>query len=168
MKLVCLGTLVLIVMAAAQSDENVANADLGLDYDTDTFDDREFEYFYNMELLEKIEELSVNETEIDDHVLAQLIDEELEYEETTELDIILDTLLEEGDLIAEVLDEIESEMIKTPSNLHEVSVAESWNQITFYGFLIGFIIMFIISMTLTFIYYKKNINTRNRNTENPC
>ena len=125
---------------------SIATADEGFGYEDNTFDEKEFEYFYNMELLEKLELLTNNETEIDETILLQLAEDDLEYEDTTELDMILDKLLEEGDLIDKVLDEMEDEISAITMHEDESSM-DLFNQILFYGFLISFIVMFNFTFT---------------------
>ena len=142
------------VQAATIGVDEEDNDEFG--YNADTFDDNEFEYFYNMELLEKLELLRNNETEVDETKLLQLAEDDLEYADTTELDIILDKLLEEGNLIEEVLDEIEDEISRTPL-LKDDSFMETLNQILFYGFLVAFVFMFTMSSFFTGIhFYKKS------------
>ena len=101
-----------------------------------------------------MELLTNNETEIDETILLQMAEDDLEYEDTTELDIILDKLLEEGDLIEEVLNEMEDEISAITMHEDESSM-DLFNQILFYGFLISFIVMFIISSICTGINYKR-------------
>ena len=138
---------------------SIATADEGFGYEDDTFDEKEFEYFYNMELLEKLELLTNNETEIDETILLQMAEDDLEYEDTTELDMILDKLLEEGDLIDEVLDEMEDEISAITMHEDESSM-DLFNQILFYGFLISFIVMFIISSICTGIHFYKRVPSK--------
>ena len=143
------------VTVGKQEDENDEYG-----FDAETFDDSEFEYFYNMELLEKLELLSNNDTEVDETMLSQLAEDDLtEYEDTTELDVILDKLLEEGNLIEEVLDEIEDEILRT-TLLKDESFMETLNQILFYGFLVAFVFMFTISSFFTGIHFYKKSNSK--------
>ena len=152
----CCVIFIIAILAAAQAATiDIQDDDDEFGYDEEAFDDSEFEYFYNMELLEKLELLANNETVIDEHTLLQLAEDDLEYDDTTELDIILDKLLEEGNLIEEVLDEIEDEISGT--KIHEDdSFMDLFDQIMFYGFLVSFVVMFIISSICTGIHcYKK-------------
>ena len=129
------------------------------DYDENIFDDKEFEYFYNLELL-----IAKNDTNINETILLELAEEDLEYEDTTELDIILDKLLEEGDLIDEVLDEIEDEISRTTVHMDD-SFSRLLNLILFYVFLISFVVMFIISTVFTVRHFqhKKKSNEGEEN-----
>ena len=154
----CCVIFIIAILAAAQAATiDIQDGDDDeFGYDEEAFDDSEFEYFYNMELLEKLELLANNETVIDEHILLQLAEDDLEYEDTTELDIILDKLLEEGNLIEEVLDEIEDEISGT--KIHEDdSFMDLFDQIMFYGFLVSFVVMFIISSICTGIHYYKKV-----------
>lgn len=68
---------------------------------------KEFDYFYNLELVQELETLATeNATDFndDDEVMKKLID--FDYDDTPELDDILDKLLEEGNLLNEVLNEL--------------------------------------------------------------
>ena len=141
-----------VVIAATEKSEKEESSDLF--YDDDTFDDEEFEYFYNMELLEKLEHLTSNNTsEITEEVLMKLAEDDLEYEDTTELDLILDELLKGGDLIAEVLDEIEDYTNNGPPSTYIIyedgSSKDLFDQIVFFFFLVGLAVMFIVSSVLT-------------------
>ena len=153
----CVIFIIAILAAAQAATIDIQDGDDDeFGYDEEAFDDSEFEYFYNMELLEKLELLANNETVIDEHILLQLAEDDLEYEDTTELDIILDKLLEEGNLIEEVLDEIEDEISGT--KIHEDdSFMDLFDQIMFYGFLVSFVVMFIISSICTGIHYFKKV-----------
>ena len=156
----CCVIFIIAILAAAQAATiDIQDDDDEFGYDEEAFDDSEFEYFYNMELLEKLELLANNETVIDEHILLQLAEDNLEYEDTAELDIILDKLLEEGNLIEEVLDEIEDEISGT--KIHEDdSFMDLFDQIMFYGFLVSFVVMFIISSICTGIHYYKRVPSK--------
>ena len=148
------------VTVGKQEDENDEYG-----FDAETFDDSEFEYFYNMELLEKLELLSNNDTEVDETMLSQLAEDDLtEYEDTTELDVILDKLLEEGNLIEEVLDEIEDEILRT-TLFKDDSFMENFDRILFYGFLIAFVFMFTISSVFTGIHFCKKHKSQQADSE---
>ena len=126
------------------------------------YEEEEFEYFYNMELLEKMELLTNNKTEIDEEVLRKLAEDDLEYEDTTEIDNILDELLEEGNLIEQVLDEIDAGSAYDITLIGENnSSTDMFNQILFYVLLISFVIMFLISSVATFLCLYKRNNTNN-------
>ena len=150
------------VIAANEKSEKEESSDL--DYDDDTFDDEEFEYFYNMELLEKLEHLTNNTSEITEEVLMKLAEDDLEYEDTTELDLILDELLKEGDLIAEVLDEIEDYTSNGPPSTSIIyedgSSKDLFDQIVFFFFLVGLVVMFIISSVLTGRHFYKKAESK--------
>ena len=51
-----------LVKATNDTKENGENDELA--YDAEIFDEKEFEYFYNMELLEKLELIANNESDI--------------------------------------------------------------------------------------------------------
>ena len=149
-----------VVIAATEKSEKEESSDLF--YDDDTFDDEEFEYFYNMELLEKLEHLTNNSSEIDEEVLMKLAEDDLE--DTTELDLILDELLKEGDLIAEVLDEIEDYTSNGPPSTYIIyedgSSKDLFDQIVFFFFLVGLVVMFIISSVLTGRHFHKKAESK--------
>ena len=148
-------TLACIISIQAATEDDVYEEE----YEDDSFDEEEFEYFYNMELLDKLELLANNETEIDEEALLQLAEEDFEYEDTSELDAILDELLKEGDLIEEVLDEIGEYTFDDTDEVtyiqYERSSKDLFNQIIFFVSLVGFIIMFIISSVFTIRHFYK-------------
>ena len=147
------------VMAVKAGNATKTNGESA--YDTEIFYEDEFEYFYNLDLLEKFDLIVENETEIDENILLQLAQDDLEYEDSTELDIILDKLLNEGNLIEEVLDEFEDQLQRTTTDKDDQFMYLQ-NLILFYVFLISFVLMFIISTVFTGLNLLNKVNTKTR------
>ena len=141
-----------LTFAVVQAAPIKSNQSFSVDftYDETSIDDKEFEYFYNYELLNKLELLTENKTMDDEDILEKLAKDELEYEDTTELDVILDQLLEGGNLIEEVLNEIETEFSNTSYDNLEM---DTLDQVIFLAFLVSFILMFLISSCVTSLHY---------------
>ena len=70
----------------------------------DDFQEEEFEYFYNLELVEKLQSLG-DENKLTQEDVSKIVDE---VEERPEMDEILDKMLLHGSMIEEVLDDMDS------------------------------------------------------------
>jgi len=93
---------------------------LVLDFDDTKFGGEEFEYFYNMELVEKLALLGEENTNIEFTIdeLEKIIDNDKSND--TEVDSVLDKLLEEGNRIENVLNEFRettANQVKLSENL---------------------------------------------------
>ena len=70
----------------------------------DDFQEEEFEYFYNLELVEKLQSLG-DENKLTQEDVSKIVDE---VEERPEMDEILDKMLLHGSMIEEVLNDMDS------------------------------------------------------------
>merc|ERR1712183_390256 len=99
-----------------EGDEIFTSGDLGYDdtYDEDSDEEieKDFEYFYNLEMMKELDILD-NDNKTEAHVEDAYEEYGVEanyYEDSTELDLVLDDLLNEEDLIEESLDDFDYEL----------------------------------------------------------
>merc|ERR1719466_461204 len=156
-----------------EGDEIFTSGDLGYD---DTYDDdsdeeieKDFEYFYNLEMMKALDRLE-NKTEA--HVEDAYKEYGIEanyYEDSTELDLILDDLLNEEDLIEESLDDFDYELpITLPkSDVTRKDMREEsrslLNLILLISFLVTSISILLISLTWTANHCYRKVNTEEEN-----
>merc|ERR1712183_1232703 len=144
-----------------EGDEIFTSGDLGCD---DTYDDdsdeeieKDFEYFYNLKMMKALDRLE-SKTEAkdeDEDAYEEYGVETNYYEDSTELDLILDDLLNEEDLIEESLDDFDYELpIPLPkSDVTRKEMREKsknrLNLILLISFLLASISILLISLAWT-------------------
>merc|ERR1712183_1031306 len=152
-----------------EGDEIFTSGDLGYD---DTYDDdsdeaieKDFEYFYNLEMMKALERLE-NKTEAHDEDAYEKYGVETNYyEDSTELDLILDDLLIEEDLIEESLDDFDYELPLTlaKSDVTRKEMREEsrslLNLILLISFLLASISILFISLAWTANHCYRKVDT---------
>lgn len=133
------------------------------DFSDISFQQEEFQYFYNLELVEK---LSLIETEANDDFSEEELKEisDKDVDNNTNVDVLLDKLLTEGTLIEEALNEIDHSEVTLEDDLSdEVTFSTSLlYEILYWIFLVCFIGMLLFSLATTTKYFIENpLNTRN-------
>jgi len=146
-------------------------------YEDDDEIDEEFEYFYNQEMLGKLEQLEQNsernsENISKDSLMMMVPEGEDDYEDSAELDIILDELLKEEELIDEVLDDFEEspEVILTETSTSSSLLTKA----LFLTSLVSVVVMVLLSIcyTASAIFYRRvatedKCERKEEKTENP-
>ena len=126
------------------------------DFEDIAFKGEEFQYFYNLELVETLTNTGNTTLELSlDHVA------ETEPANSTEVDGILDKLLEQGDLIEEVLNEFDPPKrevaLRENSDGEQLSFSASiMYEILYWMFFVCFIVMLLFSLVLTGKYFLDN------------
>merc|ERR1712096_581164 len=156
-----------------EGDEIFTSGDLGYDdtYDDDSDEEIEtdFEYFYNLEMMKALDRLE-NKTEayVEDAYEEYGVEANY-YEDSTELDLVLDDLLNEEDLIDESLDDFDYELpITLPkSDVTRKEMREEsrnmLNLILLISFLVASISILLISLTWTANHCYRKVNTEEEN-----
>merc|ERR1712096_6774 len=156
-----------------EGDEIFTSGDLGYD---DTYDDdsdeeikKDFEYFYNLEMMKALDRLE-NKTEAhDEDAYQEYVVEANYYEDSTELDLILDDLLNEEYLIEESLDDFDYELpITLPkSDVTRKEMREKsrnlLNLILLISFLLAPISILLISLAWTANHCYRKVDTEEEN-----
>merc|ERR1712202_64824 len=152
-----------------EGDEIFTSGDLGYDdtYDDDSDEEIEtdFEYFYNLEMMKALDRLE-NKTEAhDEDAYQEYVVEANYYEDSTELDLILDDLLNEEYLIEESLDDFDYELpITLPkSDVTRKEMREKSrslvNLILLISFLVASISILLISLAWTANHCYRKVDT---------
>merc|ERR1712183_181495 len=156
-----------------EGDEIFTSGDLGYD---DTYDDdsdeaieKDFEYFYNLEMVKALDRLE-NKTEAHDEDAYEEYGVEANYyEDSTELDLLLDDLLNEEDLIEESLDDFDYELLitlpKSDITRKEMRVKSRnrLNLILLISFLLASISILLISLAWTANHCYRKVDTEEEN-----
>merc|ERR1712183_415049 len=153
-----------------EGDEIFTSGDLGYDdtYDEDSDEEIEedFEYFYNLEMMKELDILD-NDNKTKAYVEDAYEEYGVEanyYEDSTELDLVLDDLLNE-DLIDESLDDFDYELPK--SNVTRKEMREEsrnmLNLILLISFLVASISILLISLTWTANNCYRKVKTEEEN-----
>merc|ERR1712183_1189296 len=158
-----------------EGDEIFTSGDLGCD---DTYDDdsdeeieKDFEYFYNLKMMKALDRLE-SQTEAkdeDEDAYEEYGVEANYYEDSTELDLILDDLLNEEDLIEESLDDFDYELpITLPkSDVTRKEMREKsrnlLNLILLISFLLASISILLISLAWTANHCYRKVDTEEEN-----
>merc|ERR1712202_42028 len=156
-----------------EGDEIFTSGDLGYDdtYDDDSDEEIEtdFEYFYNLEMMKALDRLE-NKTEAHDEDAYEEYGVEANYyEDSTELDLMLDDLLNEEDLIEESLDGFDYELpITLPkSDVTRKEMREKsrnrLNLILLISFLLASISILLISLAWTANHCYRKADTEEEN-----
>ena len=130
------------------------------DFTDAEFDSEEFEYFYNLELVEKLSQIDDgNKTnELTENDIKILIAEDTS--NNTKVDDVLDRMEKEGNLIEEVLNEIEvttkAAILKEELKSNIDFSASILYEILYWIFLACFILMLVFSVTVTGKYFLEN------------
>ena len=127
------------------------------DYEDIAFKGEEFQYFYNLELVETL--TNTGNTTFSELSLDQVA--ETEPANSTKVDGILDKLLEQGDLIEEVLNEFDPPKrevtLRENSDGEQISFSASiMYEILYWMFFVCFIVMLLFSLVLTGKYFLDN------------
>ena len=133
------------------------------DFDDDQFNSEEFEYFYNMELVEKFALLGDTEDTGDESITLhdlEVITDTDSGNNTEQVDKVLDQLIEEGNRIENVLNEFvdnQKKMAILSDNMEEIDFSASLlYEILYWLFLSCFILMMIFSLAVTGRYFLEN------------
>merc|ERR1712202_47894 len=158
-----------------EGDEIFMSGDLGYDITYDNVSDEEiekdFEYFYNLEMMKALDR---HENKTEAHVEDTYEEYDVEanyYEDSTELDLILDDLLNEEDLIEESLDDFDYELplpITLPkSDVTRKEVREKsrnrLNLILLISFLLASISILLVSLAWTANHCYRKADTEEEN-----
>eukprot|EP00092_Neocalanus_flemingeri_P008197 GFUD01008837.1.p1 GENE.GFUD01008837.1~~GFUD01008837.1.p1 ORF type:complete len:232 (+),score=67.87 GFUD01008837.1:41-697(+) len=160
--------------AVERKVEKVSKVDfLGYDYSFDDYSEEEiedeFEYFYKLQMLEALDR-HASKTEADEKALSfdEYDGETSYYEDSTELDLIVDDLLNEEDLIEVALDDFDENMPMPNSKSHvtRADIRESpslLNPILLICFLVVPICILLINLAWTACHCYKKVNTAEEN-----
>merc|ERR1719186_1904027 len=152
-----------------EGDEIFMSGDLGYDitYDNDSDEEieKDFEYFYNLEMMKALDR---HENKTEAHVEDTYEEYDVEanyYEDSTELDLILGDLLNEEDLIEESLDDFDYKLpITLPkSDVTRKDIREKsrnrLNLILLISFLLASISILLISLAWTANHCYRKVDT---------
>ena len=123
-----------------------------LDTMEDDFHEEEFEYFYNLELVEKLQSLG-DDNKLTQADVSKIVDE---VEERPEMDEILDKMLLQGKMIEEVLNDLDSAVLLEGSDGGTDFSSSLLYEILYWLFLACFIVMLAFSALLTTKYIMDN------------
>merc|ERR1712183_173376 len=139
------------------------------DDDSDEEIEKDFEYFYNLEMMKALDRLE-NKTEAhDEDAYDEYGVEANYYEDSTELDLLLDDLLNEEDLIEESLDDFDYELpITLPkSDVTRKEIREKsrnrLNLILLISSLLASISILLISLAWTANHCYRKVDTEEEN-----
>ena len=139
---------------------------LDVDFEETQFRGEEFEYFYNMELVEKLSLLGEDNIGTDDGFTVDELKEITDKDQTndTEVDDVLDKLLEEGSKIENVLNEFTQSTAKTvelsENGKTKIDFSSSLlYEILYWILLICFVLMMLFSLVATGKYFLENPQT---------
>ena len=121
----------------------------------DDFQEEEFDYFYNLELVEKLQSLG-DDNKLTQADVSKIVDE---VEERPEMDEILDKMLLHGTMIEEVLNDLESVAENVLLEASESGTDFSSSllyEILYWLFLTCFIVMLTFSALVTTKYIIDN------------
>ena len=133
------------------------------DFSDISFQQEEFQYFYNLELVDKLSLIGADANDdFSEEELAKITDKDVD--NNTNVDVLLDKLLTEGNLIEEALNEIDHSEVTLEGELsEEITFSTSLlYEILYWIFLVCFIGMLLFSLVSTTKYFIENpLNTRN-------
>ena len=122
----------------------------------DDFLEEEFDYFYNLELVEKLE-LVGGDTELTNEDVNKIVNDE---DNSPEMDEILDKMLLQGSLLEEVLNELtvpdSSTHLRESQQIVTDFSSSLLYEILYWLFLASFIVMLLTSVLLTAKYILDN------------
>ena len=136
------------------------------DFEDTQYRGEEFEYFYNMELVEKLSLLGEDNTNTDNGFTVDELKKITDKDQTngTEVDDVLDKLLEEGNRIENVLNEF-TKISANPVQLNEEEKTEIdfsgslLYEILYWILLVCFVLMMLFSLVSTGKYFLENPQT---------
>ena len=144
---------------------------LDVEFEETQFRAEEFEYFYNMELVEKLSLLGEDNNGSDNGFtvdeLKKITDKDQNND--TKVDVVLDKLLEEGSKIENVLNEFKQSSAKqvtlSENGKTEIDFSSSLlYEILYWILLVCFIVMMVFSLVATAKYFLENPQTALRST----
>ena len=118
----------------------------------DDFQEEEFDYFYNLELVEKLQSLG-DDNKLTQEDVSRIVDD---VDESPEMDEILDKMLLQGKMIEEVLNDLDSAVLLEDSEGGTDFSSSLLYEILYWLFLACFIVMLAFSALLTTKYIMDN------------